>query len=149
MNHRRPGSSEAPKSSRFRPGPDGERWFKFLRYVVQGAGLNLTGLGIFWILTLALSQAEPLLLNILTSVLLLPLSFIVNRVWVFRSHAALSPQIRSFLLVYFAAGVASAIAFAVLSMFVSLPPVVIQALTTSCVVIGGFLANYFWTFSRK
>ena len=128
---------------------ESKRLFEFVRYVVQGAGLNLTGLGIFWTLTLALSQAEPLLLNILTSMLLLPLSFIVNRVWVFRSHDALSPQIRSFLLVYFTAGFSSAIAFVTLSTVISLPPVVIQALTISCVVIGGFLANYLWTFSRK
>jgi putative flippase GtrA len=127
---------------------DGSARLVLLRYLVQGAGLNFVGLVIFSTLYSLFEATSPVAIAVATTFLLFPLSFAVNRVWVFRSTAPLGPQVRRFLLVYVTAGASNVILFWVLYSSWTVSPVIIQAVVIALVVTAGFLANYLWTFAR-
>ena len=122
---------------------------KFVRYLLQGAGLNLLGLAIFWIFVTAFDSTNLLVLNICTSLTLFPASFAVNRIWVFRTNDPIGPQLKRFFVVYFSAVVLNVMIFAFFLTWLDIPPILIQALATAVLVVLSFMANYLWTFTRR
>ncbi len=119
-----------------------------LRYVLQGLVLNLLGIVIFAGLVWLLPDAVPLLLNALTSLLLFPISFAANRVWVFNSRGAMAPQIRRFVVVYGSAAAASFILYAVIWSLFPVGAIFVQAVVVGLIVVGSFVLNLTWTFAR-
>ena len=124
-----------------------QRLWTFVRYVIQGAALNLLGLAIFALLLFLAPAAPPLALSIATSFLLFPINYIINRIWVFRSTGQKRMEVQRFVLVYMSVILANALLFGTLSAAFSLPPLLVQAAVLVLIVIGSFLVNFVWAFS--
>lgn len=122
---------------------------EFLRYLVVGAGTNLVVVLAFVGLLLLLPGVWPVVLNITASLLALPLSFLLNRKWVFRSEAPMPPQIRRFALVYLSALVAGALIFGLLLSFMPTPVLVTQLVSAGILVLAAFLVQALWTFAAQ
>ncbi len=121
----------------------------FIRYVVQGASLNLLGLGLFSVLVLIFPEGQPAFLSIGMSILLFPFSFAVNRIWVFRSDSPIGGQALRFLAVYSSAAIGNAVLLEVLVAVLPFPLIVVQALALGSIVFLSFLANYLWAFAKR
>ena len=128
--------------------PENGRLAKFFRYVVQGAGLNLFGLVIFWGLINIFGAVDPLVINILTSVSLFPVSYFINRIWVFNSRGPAAPQIRRFIVVYGSPTVASFVLYALIWTLLPVGAMAAQILVVAVLVMGTFLLNAVWTFAQ-
>ncbi|MCH9732902.1 MAG: GtrA family protein [Actinomycetia bacterium] len=121
-------------------------WKTFGRYLVQGFGLNLFGIALFAMLISIFPGLSPVYVNVATSCLIFPLSYLANRIWVFNARGPMGPQIRRFVVVYCAAATVSLVTFVLLWQLLPVGAVAIQVIVVGLVVIGTFLLNLTWTF---
>lgn len=117
-----------------------------VRYAIVGAALNVAAIGLFAALWAADTALPAGVVSLLASILLFPASFGLNRRWVFRSDAAVGPQLTRFMVVYSGAMAANASLVSVLTAGGDMPAVKAQVISVAIIVSSSFLLNALWTF---
>lgn len=118
-------------------------------YLVAGLGMNLLLIAVFALLAASFPGTGPRVLNVLAALLVMPLSYWVNRTWVFRSDDPIRGQAVRFVLVYVSALLLGALLFGVLGSQLRLSAVACQAVTVLTVVAVFFVVQATWTFASR
>jgi putative flippase GtrA len=119
-----------------------------VRYVLAGGLSNLLSYA-FFVGMYELFRHHVVAAYVVASLLAMPLSFALNRMWVFRSRADLLPELRRFLMVYALSIAAGLCILLVLLRIVPAPVIVTQAIATVTLVVCFFLAHSLWTFAHR
>jgi putative flippase GtrA len=120
-------------------------FFELDRYLAASILSNLIGY-IFYVVAVAtFSNVNPVLIFAIASTSVLPLSFYLNRMWVFKSRNLIRREFMRFLFGYFSAMIAGVF---LLSMFISIfeSPFLAQFLSMVTLGLAAFLLHAFWTF---
>ena len=119
--------------------------FKLDRYLAASIFSNLIGYLLYAGAVATFSDMSPVLIFTLSSTAVLPLSFYLNRMWVFKSRNLVRQELVKFLFGYFGAMIAGIF---LLSMFISITenPFLAQFLSMTALGIAAFLLHAFWTF---
>jgi putative flippase GtrA len=120
-----------------------------VRYVAAGALSNLVSYMFFVACYTLAFRHHVVPAYLVASLLAMPLSFALNRMWVFESGADLWPELRRFICVYAAAIAAGLSILLLLVRVVPAPVILVQAISTVALVICFFLAHSLWTFARR
>jgi putative flippase GtrA len=115
------------------------------RYLFAGLFTNLLGYLFFCLIQFYLRPNSPVVSFLISAIILLPISFLINRNWVFQSSEFVGPQVVKFSGTYFGA-IASGVF--ILTLLQSSVPNPYLAQLTSAVLVGvsTFLIHSFWTF---
>jgi putative flippase GtrA len=120
-----------------------------VRYVMAGGLSNIVSYAFFVGLFTLVFRHHVVPAYVLGSLLALPVSFTLNRMWVFGSRADLLPELRRFCVVYAVFIAAGLCILLVLLRIVPAPVVVTQAIATVTLVVSSFLAHSLWTFAHR
>lgn len=119
-----------------------------VRYAVAGFAINLAMYIVFVALYQVAAHLGAVCVSVAASVLVMPLSFALNRRFVFGSRALLLPELRRFLTVYLTAMGVSVVILTVLLRALPTPVLVTQAIAITVLVTGTFLGHNLWTFAH-
>jgi putative flippase GtrA len=122
---------------------------RVVRYLLAGGLSNLVSYMLFVAVFSFGLRHHAVPSYIVASLLAMPLSFFLNRLWVFGSHADLGSELRRFTFVYAVSIAAGVCLLVVLLRIVPGPVVVTQALATVALVTCVFLTHTLWTFARR
>ncbi len=111
--------------------------------------MNLLLVGVFALIVGVMPGLPASAVNILAALLVMPLSYIVNRLWVFRSSDPVGPQSIRFFTVYMAAVAAGGVTFALLHWVFRIPEIWAQVWTVALVVSATFAIQTLWTFAPR
>ena len=118
------------------------------RYVATSLFVNFLGYATFCLIQFCLSPPAPIISFIISASLMLPISFLINRKWVFRSRNAVGLQFIRFSGTYLGAIASGAL---ILTALYAVLPNPYLAQLTSTLLVGGatFIIHSFWTFESR
>lgn len=118
------------------------------RYLPTSLFVNLLGYVTFCLIQFFLSPPAPVISFLISSLIILPISFLINRKWVFRSRDVAGLQFIKFSGTYFGAIASGAL---ILTALYTVLPNPYLAQLTSTLLVGGatFIIHSFWTFESR
>ena len=118
------------------------------RYVPTSLFVNFFGYVTFCLIQFFLSPPAPVISFLISALLMLPISFLINRKWVFRSREVARLQFIKFSGTYSGAIASGALILTVLNAVLPNPYL---AQLTSTLLVGGttFIIHSFWTFESR
>ena len=119
-----------------------------IRYLAQGFLLNALGYIIYSILVYFNLVESIFIAAIMAALGLLPISYAVNRKWVFESRSPMSREVFRFFLVYALSIVLNLFLLLAVSIVIN-NPFLAQAICSSTVITATFLVNNIWTFKKQ
>ncbi len=121
----------------------------FTRYLFSGGFCNAVAFLLFGVLYHRLPALGAVTVFLLAALLTMPLSFVLNRLWVFASGGRLLPQICRFVVVYVSAMALGATSLGILLKVLSAPVILTQAVSTVLVALITFVTHSLWTFAHR
>ena len=120
----------------------------YKRYVATSLFVNFLGYATFCLTQFLLKPPAPVISFIISALLMLPISFLINRKWVFRSRDVVVLQFIKFSGTYLGAIASGALILTALYAVISNPYL---AQLTSTLLVGGatFIIHSFWTFETR
>jgi putative flippase GtrA len=118
------------------------------RYLPTSLFVNLLGYVTFCLIQFFLTPPAPVISSIISALLMLPISFLINRKWVFRSQDDVGVQFIKFSGTYLGS-IASGVL--ILTAVYAMLPNPYLAQLTSTLLVGGatFIIHSFWTFESR
>jgi len=118
------------------------------RYVLASLLANAFAYALYALISILEITTRPVIAFVAASVLSFPLSFYLNRIWVFKSDNNLPRELLRFAFGYSLALVCGALLLHALLVFINNP---YQAQFISMIILGSsaFLLHALWTFSKR
>ena len=118
---------------------------KLDRYLAASIFSNSIGYILYAGAVAIFPNVNPVMIFVLASTAVLPISFYLNRVWVFKSKNLVRLELSKFLLGYFGAMISGIF---LLSMYIAITenPFLAQFLSMATLGLAAFLLHAFWTF---
>lgn len=124
------------------------RYQKLLIYGVIGGGAVVIDMGLFWLIN-ATTHINPIIINTVSIAFAMIYSFLMNAYFNFKATSGLLKRFASFGVVTLVGFLVSSIILWLLSIVISLDPVLIKALTLPIVFIVQFMLNSKFTFKQS
>ena len=118
------------------------------RFVPSSLFVNFFGYVTFCLIQFFLNPPAPVISFLISALLMLPISFQINRKWVFRSRDVVGLQFIKFSGTYLGAIASGVLILTVLQAVIPNPYL---AQLTSALLVGGFtfIIHSFWTFESR
>ncbi len=117
------------------------------KYLAQGISLNALGYILYSVLVYFSVVESILVAALVSSLMLLPISFAANRKWVFESNNPMAGEVTRFFFVYAFSVALNLLLLWAVSIAVK-NPFLAQAISSCVVVMTTFLLNNIWTFKK-
>jgi len=118
------------------------------RYIAASIFVNLIGYVTYCLIQYSFNPWKPVISFFSAAILMLPASFLINRLWVFQSRDAARVQFLKFLGTYSGAIFAGAFVLTVMHAVIE-NPYLAQLISTLLVGSSTFMIHSFWTFETK
>ena len=118
------------------------------RYLIVAGATNLLAYFIFILIQYYLNPLQPVASAISAGFLVLPISFLLNRFWVFQSTNSIYIEFSKFISVYISSLFAGSLFLYALLGIIS-NPYFAQLIVIAVVGISSFTIHAFWTFINK
>lgn len=119
------------------------------RYILVGGLTNILVYGIFVFLRSVFPSSNPTVDLLLATFLVMPMSYLLNRKWVFKSEVNAGAQMQKFFIVYASGALIGLFVSHVLWQLIPIDVRITQAFSMILVAVGSFTLQKIWTFASN